>query len=335
MLPLSWLPQVVGDDALILYKDSVVHIYHLNGKEKKAAETGFRYFTKPGNVVRWLRQVDDILRGIQRIVLQYRKAKFDDLNETELKYAFLNFSKTMVDYCAVYARTEDIHMVKFEEDARRYAKLMEKLGRTRLRLRKEGEIVFYTLFNALLDEIGRRFKLHENDIFFCTEAEVLALFAGKKVAASVLSARRAGYAVIHSGEKKFLLTGIEFKKVFAIVKKSEETKEIVGKVAMPGYAQGVVRAILHNKGDTRKDVAAFKKGEILVTEMTRPDTIVACRRAAAIVTDEGGVTCHAAIIAREFGIPCVIGTKIATQDLKTGMTVEVNAAAGTVKIIKQ
>jgi len=68
--------------------------------------------------------------------------------------------------------------------------------------------------------------------------------------------------------------------------------------------------------------------------MTRPGTIVACNQAAAIITDEGGITSHAAVIARELKIPCIVGTKHATQVLKDGDLVEVNANRGVVKIIK-
>jgi pyruvate,water dikinase len=68
--------------------------------------------------------------------------------------------------------------------------------------------------------------------------------------------------------------------------------------------------------------------------MTSPDYMLAARKAAAIITDEGGITCHAAIIARELGIPCIIGTKIGTKVLHDGDLVEVNANHGWVKKIK-
>jgi pyruvate,water dikinase len=69
--------------------------------------------------------------------------------------------------------------------------------------------------------------------------------------------------------------------------------------------------------------------------MTRPDTIMACKKASAIVTDEGGITSHAAILSRELRIPCVIGAHNATQVLKTGDLIEVNANKGIIKILKK
>ncbi len=68
--------------------------------------------------------------------------------------------------------------------------------------------------------------------------------------------------------------------------------------------------------------------------MTSPDYILAMEKAAGFITDEGGLTCHAAIVAREMNKPCLIGTKIATKVLKDGDMVEVDAAKGIVKIIK-
>ena len=82
----------------------------------------------------------------------------------------------------------------------------------------------------------------------------------------------------------------------------------------------------------RKTERSFKKGDIIITPMTTPDMMLALNLASAIVTDEGGVTCHAAIISRELKKPCVIGTKIATKYIKDGDMVEVDADNGIVKI---
>ncbi|MFA5228674.1 MAG: phosphoenolpyruvate synthase [Candidatus Paceibacterota bacterium] len=87
--------------------------------------------------------------------------------------------------------------------------------------------------------------------------------------------------------------------------------------------KGVVRVIT----DVKK-MKDFKRGEILVTKMTDPDWNSILTMSSAVITDEGGKTCHSAIISRELGIPCVVGTKIATQKLKTGDTVTVDCSTG-------
>ena len=77
----------------------------------------------------------------------------------------------------------------------------------------------------------------------------------------------------------------------------------------------------------------FQDGDILVTGMTRPEFVPLMKKASAIITDEGGLTCHAAIISRELNIPCIIGTKIATQVLQDGDMVEVDADKGIIRIL--
>jgi phosphohistidine swiveling domain-containing protein len=101
-----------------------------------------------------------------------------------------------------------------------------------------------------------------------------------------------------------------------------------GTVAARGRARGKVR-IVHS----RADIGKVQEGEILVTEMTTPDFVPAMHRAGAIVTDEGGMTSHAAIVSRELGKPCVVGTRVATQRLRDGMEVEVDAEVGVVRIL--
>jgi len=101
---------------------------------------------------------------------------------------------------------------------------------------------------------------------------------------------------------------------------------IKGMVASPGKVKGKVKVIT-----LVKEFNKMKAGEILVTQMTRPEFTPILKKAAAIVTDEGGITSHAAIVSRELKIPCIIGTKNATEILKDGDMVEVDAEKGEVR----
>jgi len=106
----------------------------------------------------------------------------------------------------------------------------------------------------------------------------------------------------------------------------ERGKELVhGLGAAPGEAAGAVRVV-----SAREQAGELQDGEVLVTHMTAPDWVPLMRRAAAIVTDSGGMTCHAAIVSRELGIPCVVGTGEATRVLRDGEVVTVDAPAGVV-----
>jgi pyruvate,water dikinase len=97
--------------------------------------------------------------------------------------------------------------------------------------------------------------------------------------------------------------------------------------ASPGIASGAVRVL-----QSPSEEAAMQAGEVLVTRMTSPDWVPIMRRAAAIVTDAGGMTSHAAIVARELGLPCIVGAHDATRVLATGTLVTVDGGAGTVSL---
>jgi pyruvate,water dikinase len=112
---------------------------------------------------------------------------------------------------------------------------------------------------------------------------------------------------------------------------SEKQEDIKGKVILDGLAashgtaSGKVK-VIHDLSELYK----IQSGDVLVTKMTNPDMVVSMQKATAIVTDEGGATCHAAIVSRELGIPCVVGTKHATSTLKEGQLITVDGSNGKV-----
>lgn len=102
-----------------------------------------------------------------------------------------------------------------------------------------------------------------------------------------------------------------------------EAPILTGSPASPGIGIGTVRIL-----KSPKEIDKIKKGDILVAPMTSPDYVPAMKKSAAVVTDEGGQTSHAAIVSRELGIPCVVGTKDATKILTDGQIITVNGEAG-------
>jgi len=108
---------------------------------------------------------------------------------------------------------------------------------------------------------------------------------------------------------------------------------LAGVAASPGIAVGTVRLV-----PEPSQIDKVAKGDILAAEMTTPDFVPAMKRAAAIVTDKGGRTAHAAIVSRELGIPCVVGTEVATKILKDGLEITVDGSRGLVyqgKVIEE
>ena len=198
--------------------------------------------------------------------------------------------------------------------------------------RRYAQIFAMYQMDTILKEIARRFCLTVKQVRFMLPAEVktMLLFRKYDVEISLERTRQCVYYVDKKTEK--LLIGNDAKKMLPEIKTKfdKEVKELKGEVACPGYGKGKVKIIIR-----AEDMKKMRDGDILVSIATDPDIVPAMKRAAAIVTEQGGVTSHAAIVSRELNIPCVIGTKIVTRVLKDGDVVEVDATRGVIRIIKQ
>jgi pyruvate,water dikinase len=121
------------------------------------------------------------------------------------------------------------------------------------------------------------------------------------------------------------VTTLKPKDTAKIYHRIEAQAILTGVAASPGVAVGPVKIV-----PVASQLDKVKKGDVLVAEMTTPDFVPAMKRAAAIVTDRGGRTAHAAIVSRELGIPCVVGTEVATKTLKDGQEITVDGSIGEV-----
>ncbi|MFA5183990.1 MAG: PEP-utilizing enzyme [Patescibacteria group bacterium] len=187
----------------------------------------------------------------------------------------------------------------------------------------------------VVEEIARRLDSDVTDFYYIslTEVERLESIQDLQSKIKTLKERRSGCLVIIQGKTDKVLAGVGYRRLMkaghSLLKdKGQEGRDIHGTVANVGTARGRVR-IIRNMESLKK----FQSGDVLIASMTRPEYMAAIKKAAAIITDEGGLTCHAAIIARELDIPTIIGTKIATRVLKDGDLVEVRANHGIVRIL--
>lgn len=191
----------------------------------------------------------------------------------------------------------------------------------------------FILHRGLLDEIAKRLEITRAEVQFMLQGEVRDALVDGLIDRNKIADRLAKPCILYTKKN--------FERVYAgeeaeILRRGIKTDidqtqtEFRGQVAQPGFATGTVKIIIR-----AKDMAKMKEGDILVSIATDPDIVPAMKKAAAIVTEQGGITSHAAIVSRELGTPCIIGTKIATKLLKDGDVVEVDANKGIVKIIKK
>jgi len=189
----------------------------------------------------------------------------------------------------------------------------------------------------LLYEAGWRLDLNAKEVKLLSYEEILtglSVNISKGKVKNLVKQRQKGWAILMWKGKIRTIIGtkeiIETMERFQIISPGSAMQTAVkGNIACRGKAIGKVKVV-------RKlsELSKVEKGDILVTKMTTPDYMVAINKAAAIVTDEGGITCHAALVAREANLPCIIGTKNATQILNDNDLVEVDAIEGIVRIME-
>jgi phosphohistidine swiveling domain-containing protein len=196
--------------------------------------------------------------------------------------------------------------------------------------RKRHVLVTLHYLDTFLNEIVRRYGYEKDDLLNCQPQEINELLASKELPVG-LSARKDAFGFLLQKEDVRLL-GPEQARAYwdAYLNKrtAASTNELVGAVACKGngVVRGRVRIVLNPRISSD-----FNDHEILVTTMTTPEYIFIMKKAAAIITDNGGLTSHAAIVSRELNVPCIVGTKHATQLLKDGDMVEVDAERGIVR----
>lgn len=195
--------------------------------------------------------------------------------------------------------------------------------------RKKGTFFATHAFTLLLREISQRTGYSLEELVYALPPEMEAIMQ-KQISSAELRQRLEYCMVLWVGDEYEVITDQVLIKELdwigtGLVSVGAGVK---GFAASRGIARGPVRII-----ESAQDIGRVQEGDVLVAVMTRPDYLPAMKKAVAFVTDEGGVTCHAAIVAREMRKPCVIGTKSATKILKDGELVEVDADQGVVRKI--
>jgi phosphohistidine swiveling domain-containing protein len=201
-------------------------------------------------------------------------------------------------------------------------------------LRKDATSYAFYCADGLFRQVARRLNLAISQLRMLLPKEISPAILTKNVDADELNSRiNASVYAILDGKQRLLSEALASEYIDTL--HSQETiageiTELAGSCAVAGKVRGLVVIIT-----SAEDMWKMEDGRVLVSYVTDVNLESAMMKAAAIVTDSGGITSHAAIFAREFGITCVVGTKVATKVLSDGDEVEVDAETGIVRILKR
>ncbi|MFH1246981.1 MAG: PEP-utilizing enzyme [Candidatus Micrarchaeota archaeon] len=197
--------------------------------------------------------------------------------------------------------------------------------------RNEAELVLgygQCKLQPFYKEVCKRLRISIPQLRYFTETELKSAILQGKADETMLNNRIANGIGFYSDAKTFtLLTSEEFKEFFSMLgQQKSATSQML--CACPGKANGKIRIVKNEE-----DIKNFQQGEVLVAMWTCIDYLPAMKKASAFITEGGGITSHASVIAREFNIPCIIGYKNAATIFKNGDEVEINAEKLIVKKI--
>lgn len=256
------------------------------------------------------------MRKIKRKAKKEQKNFFNELKNPEIEYLAWLFQKHAIDRMQLKytwaGSAEFLFYNLYQEVARRIGENYYTL-------------VNYYRLNEIINALKAKGKLSQDEI---NRRKKKFLFYSK----TYLFCFKKGKVYFCSGQEAIDMAK---KKYPELLQKTEEDS-VKGATACQGKATGKV-LILH--GESLEQLAdlnkTFQKGDILMAGMTQPNMLPLMMKAGAIVTDEGGLTSHAAVISREFKIPCIVGTHKCTKVFKTNDFVEVDADKGVVKLLER
>lgn len=245
----------------------------------------------------------------------------------EIENKLLEFSRQI----EILKQEQDklIKILELDNLQQKYVELIQSFVYTKA-YRKDAIYFGFYCLDKYFAEAAKRLSLTRKQFRMLMSWEIKqALSAGSADEAELND--RFKYRVVHyNGKIKQIYSGVKARNYFTSLEFEKldlgKVDSLIGNCACPGFAKGLVKIV-----NTVEDSQKMRLGDILVSRATSPDIVGAMRKAAAIVTDMGGITCHAAIVSRELNIPCVIGAKHATKLFKDGDLVEVDATKGTMR----
>lgn len=290
--------------------------------EKKAEDFGNKKYSDPKFIDFFCKKSEDVERELIKFTKNIVKSKLPKLSNKQLYHLFNDFFEKYSSLAGLYRFSRPEFYEKALEENKKLYPQLKKIGERRLEMH---EIWMNAFSNAIpiFKEIGKRLDLSKEEAMNCTHQEIYDGLIKEKLLNGI-KRRLLDYTLVYGEDSFVLSTG----------KRDEEKVKIQsilkGKVAFAGKVKGKVLLILESLKGIKK-IENIPKDAVLVTMMTSPDMIPIMKKVSAIVTDDGGTLCHAAIVSRELKIPCIIGTKIATRILKDGDLVEVDANKGIVR----
>jgi len=276
---------------------------------ERMLDEGKRFYDDEHDFQKWYDEFIRYLRSADEMIIT-------NLTKRKTRRFFHLFTRFFYHY----SKTEYFYVDKAAAIVSENLKRMMEIKTTARKLLNKMAFERGNFLEVLIKSLSTEFSIPVDDLYNYAYWEIIDLFDGKKVDPELIERRKA----------RFAFDGKDV--TYRRMSMPDEGDGMKGMCANPGKAKGKVVIIPPEVSAHFSAELDMDKGDILVAEMTGPELSVLFDKAGAIVTNQGGLLSHAAIVAREKKIPCIVGTGRATSALKDGDLVEVDADKGLVKI---
>ncbi len=324
-----WLSDYAKQDTFVYYTDRKLKGYIASSDLDRLADEGLSFFRERKNTDALLANSSVITNQINQF---HTECKEDDTQKNYL-HLFIQTSKLLRSAYTLYFTNEEFMTTKLDSVTDKL--IIDEIGSFRLSF-METIIKATKDVHQLAGHIGKFYNLSSDDVEYLTNIEIASLPNNSITSIEITNRKKAFYI------QKGLDNSLEYTYGDMATQKFNDRVELIqhtgntlsGMGASCGKVTGRVYLVSLADPDLPLAIDQMPKGAILVSESTQPHLTIACHKAVGIITDEGGALSHAAIIARELHIPCVVGTKLATEVLHNGQLVSLDGGAGIVTILE-
>lgn len=303
----------------------------------RAHQYGKTFFATPDRINNSIKKLELFFKKLEHLIDVHKKSRVVTYSDC------VKVFKLVENIHKEYRRFDFIYTDGIPVTDSMYRQSIKIIEKNKNKIRERYNSLFFVYMGGFVDflqVIARQYGVALKDLCWCSISEVQNIIRGGKIPYVKIEERRKCFVLIKDKTGKLILlqgpNAIQYAKRFTL--QTTATDVIKGVVAY--RTQYIIRGkvviinsdYFHKKKVMQK-MMNMNKGDVLVSTTTAPDLMIAIKKAAAIITDIGGRLSHAAIVSRELKIPCVVGTKIATQVLKDGDVVEVDSTNGIIRKI--
>lgn len=325
-------------DGMTFSQDKIWSSYMSKSALNKTLKEGLNLYK---NKKKYQSYKDNLYKSFKNIESTINKYKNKSLTQKQI----IEFISLLKQYRIYYTKAEFFYTDLAFEKKEQFPNIKENFKsfeKFKLDGRDYLNKIFFvpnSIFSVFIKIISKQFKIPYNDLLSYSYDDLINLYKNKKVQRKIVRQRQEAYLIYTDKKKIKFISGQKAKDfIKSVLSKEKYSSVFSGKIANKGKVTAkakVIKMALSNYSRVSKIIDKMEQGQVLVVETTEPAIIIACKKASAIVTNQGGMMSHAAIISRELNIPCIVGTNIATDVIKDGDLVEVDADKGIVKIIRR